>query len=1021
MSLTKLALKRPVSVILIILALAVFGLSSIPGFKMQLIPDMDMPMLIVMTTYPGADPESVEELVTSVVEDAGAVLSGIESVTSQSSENVSMVLFSYEYGVDIDECYADLRTALDTASLLMPEEAQAPVVIELNMNQTADMTLSAVTAENLDLRKKIEDELVPDLESIADVAQVSVSGGAEDYIQVLLKEDMLRQYGLTISSVASYLAAVDFTVPAGSVKQGSQDVSVSAAMEYNTAEKLKQVPIITASGSVVSLSDVADISQKKESAETISRSGGQDNVSISIQKKQSASVVQVTERVEQVMEEFSAKNRDISLTVEYNSADTITASLWSVAETLIIGVAISMAVLFLFFGDFKASLIVGSSMPISLLATLILMHLMGYSMNIVTLGSLVIAIGMIVDNSIVVIESCFRAQEKASGFREAALLGTKAVTMSIIASTITTVVVYLPMALVDDLVGQIFGQLCFTIVFAMTASLISAMTLVPLFYFIFQPKEKKKSPVNRILQGIVSGYRRILHRILHQKWLTIAVTVLLVVLAGYLATQLNMELMPASDEGIVDVSANFRPGTTLEAKEAAMAQIEKMAAEEEDVLTYSLTVNNDSTASLRAYLSGERKQSTADIVEKWNEATRDVTGMDLTISSGGSSMSGSMMNASTTEIDLQGYDMEALKEAARDVKAEMEQVEGVIKVASSTTDTSTAAKVQVDPLMAMHYGMTPVQVAQELNYMLSGITALTITNQGTEYDVKLEFPEYLYDDVNSLMDAVLVNSRGLQVPLREVASVVYTDALQTISKVDGRYEVSLTATTTQEARFTAKSRIQQAVGNIVLPTGVEQTQDRMTEIMNEEFGVLYRSILTAVFLVFLVMAMQFESPRFSLMVMMCIPFSLVGSIYLLFVTRSTLSMVSLMGFLMLVGIVVNNGILYVDTVNQLREESSLEEALVESGCIRLRPILMTTLTTILSMIPLAMGVGENGQMMQGMALVIVGGLIASTLLTLVLMPTIYLIIDKKHKKGHRRKGKRHGHRKQRPVSDPAGI
>ena len=1021
MSLTKLALKRPVSVILIILALAVFGLSSIPGFKMQLIPDMDMPMLIVMTTYPGADPESVEELVTSVVEDAGAVLSGIESVTSQSSENVSMVLFSYEYGVDIDECYADLRTALDTASLLMPEEAQAPVVIELNMNQTADMTLSAVTAENLDLRKKIEDELVPDLESIADVAQVSVSGGAEDYIQVLLKEDMLRQYGLTISSVASYLAAVDFTVPAGSVKQGSQDVSVSAAMEYNTAEKLKQVPIITASGSVVSLSDVADISQKKESAETISRSGGQDNVSISIQKKQSASVVQVTERVEQVMEEFSAKNRDISLTVEYNSADTITASLWSVAETLIIGVAISMAVLFLFFGDFKASLIVGSSMPISLLATLILMHLMGYSMNIVTLGSLVIAIGMIVDNSIVVIESCFRAQEKASGFREAALLGTKAVTMSIIASTITTVVVYLPMALVDDLVGQIFGQLCFTIVFAMTASLISAMTLVPLFYYIFQPKEKKKSPVNRILQGIVSGYRRILHRILHQKWLTVAVTVLLVVLAGYLATQLNMELMPASDEGIVDVSANFRPGTTLEAKEAAMAQIEKMAAEEEDVLTYSLTVNNDSTASLRAYLSGERKQSTADIVEKWNEATRDVTGMDLTISSGGSSMSGSMMNTSTTEIDLQGYDMEALKEAARDVKAEMEQVDGVIKVASSTTDTSTAAKVQVDPLMAMHYGMTPVQIAQELNYMLSGITALTITNQGTEYDVKLEFPEYLYDDVNSLMDAVLVNSRGLQVPLREVASVVYTDAPQTISKVDGRYEVSLTATTTQEARFTARSRIQQAVGNIVLPTGVEQTQDRMTEIMNEEFGVLYRSILTAVFLVFLVMAMQFESPRFSLMVMMCIPFSLVGSIYLLFVTRSTLSMVSLMGFLMLVGIVVNNGILYVDTVNQLREESSLEEALVESGCIRLRPILMTTLTTILSMIPLAMGVGENGQMMQGMALVIVGGLIASTLLTLVLMPTIYLIIDKKHKKGHRRKGKRHGHRKQRPVSDPAGV
>lgn len=998
MNLTKLALKRPVSVILIILALAVFGLSSIPGFKMQLIPDMDMPMLIVMTTYPGADPESVDELVTSVVEDAGSTLNGLDSVTSQSSENVSMVLFSYEYGVDIDECYADLRTALDTASLQMPEDAGTPVVIELNMNQTADMTLSARTDENMDLRKKVDDELVPDLESIADVAQVSVSGGAQDYIRVLLREDALRQYGLTMSNVASYLAAVDFIVPAGSVKQGSQDVSVSTAMEYDNVEKLKQVPIITSAGGVVSLSDVAEVSQTKERQDTVSKSGGRENISISIQKKQSASVVQVTKKVQQVMDAFSAKNQSVSLVMEYNSADTITASLWSVAQTLIAGVLISMAVLFLFFGDFKASLIVGSSMPISLLATIILMHLMGYSLNIVTLGSLVIAIGMIVDNSIVVIESCFRALDEKKDFKAAALQGTKVVTMSIIASTITTVVVYLPMALVDDLVGQIFGQLCFTIVFAMMASLISAMTLVPLFYFIFRPQEKKESPVNHMLARITSLYQRILKKLLHKKLLTVAVTLLLVAAAGLMLTQINMELMPASDEGIVDVAASFRPGTTLEAKEAAMEPLEALATQEADVESYSLTVNSDSSASLRAYLKGGRELTTADIVEKWNEETKNYTDMELSISSGGSSMSGSMMNTSNTEIDLSGYDMEALKEAARDVKAEMEKAEGVIKVASSAADTSTAAKIRVDPLMAMHYGMTPVQVAQELNHMLSGMTALTITNQGTEYDVKLEYPDDLYDDMNSLMDAVLQNSRGMQVPLREIAEAVYTDAAQTIEKVDGRYQVRLTATTTQAARYSARNQIMEIVENMVLPTGVEQTEDRMTAMMNEEFGVLFQSILVAVFLVFLVMAMQFESPRFSLMVMMCIPFSLIGSIFLLFITRSTLSMVSLMGFLMLVGIVVNNGILYVDTTNMLRREMPLEDALMQSGCIRLRPILMTTLTTILSMLPLAVGIGSNAKMMQGMALVIVGGLIASTLLTLLLMPTVYLLIDRKKKK-----------------------
>ncbi|MDO4334007.1 MAG: efflux RND transporter permease subunit [Eubacteriales bacterium] len=998
MNLTKIALKRPVSVILIILALAVFGLTSIPDFKMQLIPDMDMPMLIVMTTYVGADPESVEELVTSVVEDAGATLNGIETVTSQSSENVSMVLFSYEYGVDIDECYADLRTALDTASLQMPEDAGTPVVIELNMNQTADMTLSAMTQDNMDLRKKIEDELVPELESIADVAQVSVSGGAEDYIQVLLKEEAMKQYGLTMSSVATYLAAVDFTVPAGSVKQGSQDVSVSTSMEYNNVQKLMQVPIITSTGGVVTLSDIADVSQTKEAADTVSKSNGQENISISIQKKQSASVVQVTDKVQAVMEEFSAKNQNVSLIMQYNSADSITASLWSVAKTLVSGVIISMLVLFLFFGDVKASLIVGSSMPISLLATIILMHAMGYSLNIVTLGSLVIAIGMIVDNSIVVIESCFRAQDTEESFKEAAFRGTKVVTMSIIASTITTVVVYLPMALVDDLVGQLFGQLCFTIVFAMTASLISAMTLVPLFYNLFQPKEKKESRVNALLDRFTAGYQKFLRKILHRKGLTIVATLLLVVIAGLMLTQINMELMPAADEGIVDVAASFRPGTTLETKEEAMSAIEELAKAEADVESYSLTVNSDSSASLRAYLKSGRELSTADIVEKWNQETKDFTDMELDITSGGSSMSGSMMNTTTTEIDLQGTDMEALKEAARDVKAEMEQVDGVIKVVSSTADASTAAKIVVDPLMSMHYGMMPVQVAQELNQMLSGMTALTITNQGAEYDVKLEYPDDLYDDINSLMDAVLINSRGMQVPLREIAEVVYTDAPQTITKVDGKYQVSLTATTTQEAQYSAKKEIQNKVENMVLPSGVEQSEDMMTSMMNEEFGVLYESILVAIFLVFLVMAMQFESPRFSLMVMMCIPFSLIGSIFLLFITRSTLSMVSLMGFLMLVGIVVNNGILYVDTVNQLREEMPLEDALVQSGSIRLRPILMTTLTTILSMLPLGMGIGDNAQMMQGMALVIIGGLIASTLLTLLLMPTVYLIIDKKNRK-----------------------
>lgn len=998
MNLTKLALKRPVSVILIILSLAVFGLGSIPGFKMQLTPDMDMPMLIVMTTYPGADPESVDELVTKVVEDSGSTLSGIDSVTSQSSENLSMVMFTYEYGVDIDECYADLRTALDTASLQLPEDASSPVVIELNMSQSADMILSVRAQGEQDLRKTLEDTFIPDLESITNVAQVDVSGGSQEYIRILLKEDMLKQYGLNMAAVANYLSAADFTVPAGSVKQGSQDISVSAAMEFNTVQKLEQVPIITAAGSVVHLSDVAEVSMAQEKADSISKSDGMENISISIQKKQSASVVQVTQKIEKLIVDYSEKNPGIEISVEYNSSNIITSSLWSVGKTLIAGVLISMAVLFLFFGDFKASLIVGSSMPISLLATLILMSMMGYSMNIVTMGSLVIAIGMIVDNSIVVIESCFRAKDTHEDYKEAALRGTRAVTMSIIASTITTIVVYLPLATVDDLAGQMFGQLGFTIVFAMLASLISAMTLVPLFYSLFKPREKKEIPANKIVDKTIRVYRKILRKVLHRKLVVVGVTLALVAVAGLMLTQVNMELMPASDEGIVEISASFRPGTTLEAKESAMEKLEALAKAEPDVASYSVSIESGSSASLRAYLKSEREMSTADVIEKWNKETRDYTGMELDIASGGSSMGSGMMSSSTTEIDLQGADMEVLKKSALQAQEAMEQVDGVIKVTSSAQDTSTAAKLEIDPLMSMHYGMTPVQVAGSIRNILSGTDVLTVTRDGTEYEVKLEYPEGLYDSMNSLMDATLTNNQGIQVPVREIAQVVYTDAPQTIMKVDGKYQISLTAATTQEARFTAQKTLMQTVGTLTLPAGVEVAEDMVTEIMNEEFAVLYRSILIAVFLVFLVMAMQFESPRFSFMVMMCIPFSLVGSIFLLFMAGITISMVSLMGFLMLAGIVVNNGILYVDTVNQLRLEIPLEDALIDAGAIRLRPILMTTLTTILSMLPLGLGIGKNSEMMQGMALVIIGGLVASTLLTLLLMPTIYLIIDKKKRR-----------------------
>lgn len=1002
MNLTKLALKRPVSCLLTVLALFVFGLSSIFGFKLQLLPDIEMPMLIVMATYPGADAQSVDELVVSVIEDAGSALSGVDSTTSISNENYGMVLFTYEYGVDIADCHEELSAALEAAALNFPEDVAEPTIIEMNVNSMSCMSISALEVGDVDLLKVVKENVVPKLESINGVAQVSVSGGSEEYIKVELNDTLMSQYGLTMSSVSQFLAAVDFSYPAGTVTHGSQDISITTSMEYNTVQKLKEVPIMTGTGAVITLQDIATVTMSSREAETLSRYNGMDNVSISIQNKSSFGTVNVCSSVERAMEKIQADNPAIRFSITYNASDAIIDSLSSVFETLLLGVALTMLVLFVFFGDFKASLIVGSSMPISLFFTLILMSFMGFSMNIVTLGSLVIAIGMMVDASIVVIESIFRSQEKGLERLEAAFRGTKEVTMSIVASTITTVVVYLPLAMMEGLSGQLFSQLGFTIVFAMLSSLIAALMLVPLFFNIFKPVEKQGLPIDKLLKKVTDGYQVLMKKILYKKKSVLAFSIALMAASVAIAATLNMEMIPTADEGVVSVSVNFRAGTTLEMQDATMREWERIAEEHEDVQGYSVSIGSSSAlssggATLTASLKEDRKMSTAEVVDQWNELAQSMTNMDVTVTSSGSSMS-AMMSSSSYEVDLQSHDMTALREAAEMLTTAVQEIEGVIKAEHSLANPTTLVKVDVDPLKAMQFGMTPIQVAMHLNNVLSGVNPINLTKDGSEYQVWLEYPEGTYDDLNKLMDLTIPTSFGTNVPLRDIAQLVYTEGQETIERQDGIYYAAITATIHSGLRFETQDAIDALAAEMEFPEGVIPMDSMQMDMMYEELYAIIKAILTAVFLVFLVMAMQFESSRFSLMVMTCIPFSLIGSFLLLFVTGSSISMISLMGFLMLMGIVVNNGILFVDSTNQFREEMALEDALIQSGVIRLRPILMTTLTTILSMVPLGMGIGTNAVMMQGMALVIIGGLIASTILTLILIPTFYLILDKKEKR-----------------------
>lgn len=989
MNLTKIALKRPVSTLLIVLAIVVFGITSLFGFRLELQPDMEMPMLLVVTVYPGADPESVEELVTKEIEAAGAEQSGVDTYTSVSSENSSMVMFSYDYGIDIDEAYMDLKTALDTATASLPEDAQDPFIMELSMDAMDTVTISATAVGNVDLLSYVENTAVPELETLLGVADVTVTGGKENYIKVELNPEAMRTYGLSMASVSQSIAALDFTIPAGSVSQGTQDITVSSSADISGLVQIQNIPVVTAKGAVIPLSDIATVSESQREAGSISRHNGHDNITIGVSKNQSYGTVNVARDIEKVVNRLQEANGAVDLEITYNASDMILTSLSSVGQTLIIGVILSMLVLFLFFGDFKASLIVGSSMPVSLFATMILMNAMGFSFNIVTTGALVIAIGMMVDSSVVVIESCFRLKEKHAGFKEAAYEGTKMVTSSIVASTLTTIVVYFPLSTMKGLSGQMFKQLGFTIIFALIASLLVAMTLIPLCFSKFKPKDKKELRINRVLETINKGYDKLLRKLLYKKKTVLLMAVALLVLAFALLTQIHTELMPQVDESTIAITAKFRSGTQLETVEEQSLFLEEKVASDANVENYSISIS-DNTATITAYLSDACELTTGQVVEQYTRELAAITNMDITVAASGTNMTS--MLAGSVEVDLSGRNLDDLKEAAKQVEAVMRNTPGVLKVSSDLGEASTKAEVMVDPLKSMSVGLAPAQVAMETYYALSGMEAVTLTKNGEEYSVRLEYPQGQYEDMNSLMNMTLTTGYQTQIPLSEIAQIQYTDAPESLTRVDGIYQVAITASTTESAKYTADEAIKAAVAQMEFPTGVGQSENMMVEMMNEEFSAIFTAIWTAVFLVFLVMAMQFESPRFSGMVMLSIPFSLIGSFFLLFLTGSTLSMVSLMGVLMLVGIVVNNGILYVDTANKLREEMFMEEALIQSGQIRLRPILMTTLTTILSMVPLAIGIGDGGVLMQGMALVIIGGLIASTLLILLLLPTFYLII-----------------------------
>lgn len=1006
MGLTKSVLKRPVTTVMVVLCLIVFGLQSVLGAKLELMPTMDMPMLIISTIYPGASPEDVNDLVTTEIEDSVGSLSGIKNVQSTSMENASIVIVQYEYGKDMDDAYNDLRKKMDAVESDLPDDCRSPEVVELNLDDMATVYLSLNHKTEPNLYNYVNNKVVPEFEKISTVTDVSVSGGQEEYIQVELIPEKLDQYHLNMNSIASSIGSANFTYPAGDTVMGGQKLSVSAGTEYDTMDLLKQIPIPLGNGNVIYLEDVANVRAALDDVTGIARYNGNDTISIGIKKQQSATAVEVSEAVNATISALVAEDPDLEITVVSDTSDSIKDSLKSVMQTMVMAVVVSMIIIFLFFGEIKASLIVGTSIPLSILVALILMQAMGFTLNVITLSSLVLGVGMMVDNSIVVLESCFRSTKGKGivGYREAALEGSRIVIQSIIGSTVTTCVVFLPLALLTGMSGQMFKPLGFTIIFCMVASLISAMTIVPLCYCMYRPQEKEDSPAGWLIRKMQNGYRELMKVILPKKKTVMLVSVLMLGVSLWMATQLRMELMTADDTGTISVSIETRPGLQVDEVDQILRKVEEIVTADEDLDSYMLSYGSSgmslggSAATLTAYLEDDRKRETDEVVKEWKPVMNQIAGANITVTAS-SSMS-MMSSTSGVEYILQSTQYDELKAASDAITNELLERPEVTKVHSTLENAAPVVKLDIDAVQANAENITPIQIASTVNTMLSGVEATTLDVDGDEVSVQVEYPKNEFDTIDKLQGIVLTTNSGSSVALTDVAKIGFKDSPTSITRKDKQYQVTITGdvlTDDQRQQDAIEKQLYDEVVTKHLTPTISRAVNAMDKAMIEEFTALFGAIATAVFLVFVVMAAQFESPKFSLMVMTTIPFALIGSFGLLYVTDVTINMASLLGFLMLTGTVVNNGILYVDTVNQYRNDMDMNTALIEAGATRLRPILMTTLTTIVAMIPMALAYGDSGESMQGLALVDVGGLIASTVLALLMLPVYYAVMSRRKK------------------------
>ena len=1002
MSLTELSVKKPTAIWMAVVLTVALGIIGYNKMGSNLLPTMNSPVISISTSYNGANAEDIKEEIVKPIEDAVSGISGIDKVTSSSNEGYGTVTATFKMSTDMNTVYLDVQKAVDNVSASLPKDADKPMLIKSDTSQIPILILSVSGDVNYDELYNSADTLKQDVEKVQGVAQVSLLGAYKKQLMIKLDQSAMDFYGVSTNSISQKLQANNINIPGGTIKQENKDQYVTVVGQFDSIESIKNLLIPTCNGGNIRLCQVANVELELPDREGYTRRNEVETIGMMVTKQSDANVLQVADKVKKQLEETKKITPSaIDVSVAFDNTTFITSSLSEIKHNVIEGIIVTALVLYLFFRSFRSSLVVLISIPTSLVATFFIMYKLNFTLNIMSLMGLSLVIGTLVDDSIVVLESIQRHLDKGEGLIEAAINGRKEIGLAAIAISICDVVVFAPISLMSGEVGQMFREFGLTIAAATIFSLIVSFTLTPMLAsFALKKVENKKEAKEGLFDKIIKIYKKVIVWALGNRWKVITTSVVGIICSIFLLSMgfIGVENMPKADESFFTINIGLSTGSTIKQNDEKVTEVERYLTSLPEVKDYFSIIGADSTGNSGKTVSqimvnlkpkSERKRSQAEVSNDVREFGKKIPGIDFSISESDTSGGGKPI-----AVKIQGKNEETLKSLSNEVENIVKSVPGIIDVSNSTKVRNSQLKIKVDSLAASNYGLNTSDISSVVRVALSGENVGVYRANNEENDITLKFMKGQVTSEADVRNIKILASSGIEIPLSQIAVIENVDTPQTITRENKQIIVTVDANIQGRTSGEVQNEIDTKLKALQVPTGYSVGFGGEGEAMEETGKSLGFALFASIALIYMILVVLYESYLTPAIRMVALPFAIMGALIALAITGQTLNMISGIGIIMLEGLSAKNGTLLIDYTNTLMKKGmNLRDALIESGVTRLRPIIMTSATMIVSMLPVAFSLGEGSELKKSMAVVIIGGMIMSTVITPIVIPVVYTLID----------------------------